>query len=95
MADAKDGGVMTTAGIEKAAKAARRTGRDVWLTDPGARGDGRFTVRCTPAGARIGMFRYTLPDGTRDTLRVGAYDVSARDGLTLADYAAARASGRD
>jgi len=78
-------GMVTTAAIEKATRAAKRTGSDVWLTDPGARGEGRFTVRCTPAGARVGMFRYTLPDGTRDTLRVGAYDPAGRDGLTLTE----------
>jgi integrase len=77
--------MVTAAGIEKAAKHARRVGADVWLTDPGARGSGRFMIRCTPAGARIGMFRYTLPDGTRDTLRVGAFDPNGRDGLTLAE----------
>lgn len=77
--------MVTAAGVEKAAKHARRTGADVWLTDAGARGEGRFMIRCTPAGARIGMFRYTKADGTRDTLRVGAYDQHGRDGLTLTE----------
>jgi integrase len=77
--------MVTTAEIEKAARAAQRRGKDVWLIDPAPRGEGRFMVRCTPAGARVGMYRYTMADGSRDTLRVGAYDPDGRDGLTLAE----------
>jgi integrase len=82
---AKRAGKITTAEIERATRDAKNAGADVWLTDPGARGEGRFMVRCTPAGARIGMYRYTKPDGTRDTLRVGTYDADGRNGLTLTE----------
>jgi flagellar hook-associated protein FlgK len=64
--------VITAREIDVASSKARATRKDIWLTDPGVRGRGRFTVRCTPSGARICMYRYTRADGTRDTMRVGA-----------------------
>ena len=77
------GGVITAREIDVAASKARASRKDIWLTDPGVRGRGRFTIRCTPSGARICMYRYTRADGTRDTLRVGDYDPQGVAGLTL------------
>lgn len=77
------GGVITTREIDLATSKARAYRKDIWLTDPGVRGRGRFTIRCTPSGARICMYRYTRADGTRDTLRVGDYDPRGVAGLTL------------
>jgi integrase len=77
------GGVITAREIDVATSKARASRKDIWLTDPGVRGRGRFTIRCTPSGARICMYRYTRADGTRDTLRVGDYDAHGVAGLTL------------
>jgi integrase len=77
------GGVITAREIDVATSKARASRKDIWLTDPGVRGRGRFTIRCTPSGARICMYRYTRADGTRDTLRVGDYDPRGVAGLTL------------
>lgn len=77
------GGVITAREIDVASSKARASRKDIWLTDPGVRGRGRFTIRCTPSGARICMYRYTLADGTRDTMRVGEYDPQGVVGLTL------------
>jgi len=79
----KRGGKFTGREIEGATLEARQTGKDVWLTDAGSRGEGRFTCRCTPAGARIFAYRYTGAGGTRDVLRIASYDPKAQDGLTL------------
>ena len=75
--------MITARAIDVATSKARASLKDIWLTDPGVRGRGRFTIRCTPSGARICMYRYTRPDGTRDTLRVGDYDPQGVAGLTL------------
>jgi len=75
--------VITAREIDVATSKARASRKDIWLTDPGVRGRGRFTIRCTPNGARICMYRYTRADGTRDTLRVGDYDPQGVAGLSL------------
>lgn len=67
-------GVITAREIQAATSAAVATRSDVWLTDPGARGQGRFTIRCTASGALVCMFRHTRTDGTREILKVGDYD---------------------
>jgi integrase len=77
------GGVITAREIEAGTSKAKAVGRDVWLTDPGARGQGRFTIRCTPSGARVCMYRYTRVDGTRDILKVADYDPRGVTGMTL------------
>ena len=77
------GGMITAREIDAATSKARSSRKDVWLTDPGVRGRGRFTIRCTPSGARICMYRYTCADGTRDILKVGDYDPHGVVGLTL------------
>lgn len=76
-------GVITAREIDAATSKARASRKDVWLTDPGVRGRGRFTIRCTPSGARICMYRYTCADGTRDILRVADYDPHGTAGMTL------------
>jgi len=75
--------VITTREIDVATSKARSSKKDVWLTDPGVRGRGRFTIRRTPSGARICTYRYTRADGTRDILRValGSAHLSNRSGL--------------
>ena len=75
--------MVTAREIEAASNKAKVEGKDVWLTDPAARGQGRFMVRCTAAGARVCMYRQTLADGTRDTLKVADYDPRGVSGMTL------------
>ena len=75
--------MVTAREIEAASGKAKSNGKDVWLTDPGARGQGRFTVRCTAAGARVCMYRHTRADGTRDVLKVADYDPRGVAGMTL------------
>jgi len=75
--------VVTAREIEAASARAKSEARDIWLTDPAARGQGRFTIRCTPSGARVCMYRYTLADGARDILKVADYDRRGVVGMTL------------
>ena len=77
------GGVITAREIDAGTSKARASKKDVWLTDPGARGQGRFTIRCTPSGACVCMYRYTQSDGTRDILKVADYDRRGVAGMTL------------
>lgn len=77
--------MMTVRAIETASTKARVSGKDVWLTDPAARGQGRFTLRCTPSGACVFMFRHTRAKNTRDILKVGNYDLRGINGLTLSE----------
>lgn len=75
--------MITAREIEAASGRAKADARDVWLTDPAARGQGRFTIRCTPSGARVCMYRHTRADGTRDILKVADYDPRGVVGMTL------------
>jgi len=75
--------MITAREIEAASGRAKADARDVWLTDPAARGQGRFTIRCTPSGARVCMYRHTRADGTRDILKVADYDPRGVVGTTL------------
>lgn len=70
---------------------ASATSADIWITEDGPRGAGRFLGRITPRGERAFYFRYTASDGSRDTLPIGIYDPKGRAGLKLAD-ARAKAS---
>jgi hypothetical protein len=76
-------GVITARQIEGATSQARAQSRDIGLTDAAARGQGRFTIRCTASGARVCMFRYTRRDGRRDILKIADYDPRGVSGLTL------------
>ena len=58
--------------------------KDQWLTETGPRGHGRFTARIGKSGEKLFYFRYTASDGSRVTLPIGAYDPTAKSGLTLA-----------
>jgi len=79
----KRGGKFTAREIEGATLEAKSIGKDIWLTDAGSRGEGRFTCRCTRAGGRIFMYRYVSHAGKRDVLRIASYDPKGVDGLTL------------
>ena len=61
------------------------TDKDQWFSDDWGRGDGRFLGRVTPAGRSCFYFRYTLPDGKRDTMLIGDYSKDGKSGYTLAD----------
>ena len=76
-------GKITTREVETASRLARATAAEVPLTDPGARGEGRFLARCFPSGAVTFGYRHTVSNGERDTLPIGAYDPKGLDGLTL------------
>lgn len=64
---------------------AATTSGDIWLTEDGPRGAGRFLGRITPRGERTFYFRYTTSDGSRDTLPIGAYDPKGNGGMKLAE----------
>ena len=76
-------GMVTAREIEAGSSKAKADGKDVWLTDPGARGQGRFIIRCTASGARVCMYRHTRADGKRDILKVADYDPRGVAGMTL------------
>lgn len=63
----------------------KATDKDQWFSDDWGRGDGRFLGRITPNGRSCFYFRYTLPDGKRDTLPIGDYSKDGKGGITLAD----------
>lgn len=44
-----------------------------WLSDDSTRGGGQFTARKMAGGAVAFYFRYTLPDGGRDMLKIGEW----------------------
>lgn len=69
---------------EKQMQAAAAVG-DIWITEDGPRGAGRFMGRITPRGERAFYFRHTTSDGSRDTLPIGSYDPKGRAGFKLAD----------
>lgn len=73
-------GILTDREMQKKA-----TGKDLWLTEDGPRGAGRFVGRITPSGERSFYFRHTTSSGDRDALRIGVYDPKGKDGLTLAE----------
>lgn len=60
------------------------TEKDQWLAEAAPRGAGRFMGRISPSGERSFYFRYTLPEGKRDTLRIGKYHPKGKDGMTVA-----------
>lgn len=61
--------------IRKAAREAKASGADVWLTGKEkTRGIGRLRLRVTPSGGGIFYFRYTDASGRRDQLALGIYN---------------------
>ena len=54
-----------------------------WQTAGGNKGAGRLAAFGMKAGGAAFYFRYTKPDGTRDSLPIGHFDAKGRDGLTL------------
>ena len=58
---------------------------DIWITEDGPRGSGRFLARITSRGERAFYFRHTTSDGKRDTLPIGAYDPKGASGLKLSE----------
>lgn len=61
-----------------------------WLADDSTRGGGRFTARRLPGGAVAFYFRYTLPEGGRDLLKIGEWSERG-DGTFLLTLEQARA----
>jgi integrase len=54
-----------------------------WLSDPAAKGAGRFMARLKPGGGCQFYFRYTNSSGKREFLPLGTYDARGTKGLTL------------
>jgi len=71
--------------ITDKAMQSKPTDKDQWFSDDWGRGDGRFLGRVTSKGRSCFYFRYTLPDGNRDTLPIGDYCKDGKGGVTLAD----------
>lgn len=69
---------LTTKGI-----AALKQGE--WASDGGARGAGALVFRRSASGEILAYFRYTLPNGKRDTLAIGTYDEKGQSGLALTE----------
>jgi integrase len=80
--------------ISDAAMRARPEASDVWLIEPGARGEGRLVGRITPAGARSMYYRYSAPGGERVRLLIGPYDARG-DGKATFTVQQARDRARD
>jgi hypothetical protein len=54
-----------------------------WLSDGGRKGAGRLLATKLKTGSVVFYFRYTKPDGTRDTLPLGSFDPEGAAGLKL------------
>lgn len=65
-------GDLSALSIAAALKRSAETGKDEWLPDGTGRGSGRLLLRAT-AGGGFWYFRYSTPDGRRDTLPLGPY----------------------
>ncbi|MGA7181415.1 MAG: tyrosine-type recombinase/integrase [Thiobacillaceae bacterium] len=75
---------ITDKGIAKAARDAKSSGTDVWLTDASkARGVGRLRLRASESGQIAFYFRYSNSAGKRDSIVLGSYDIKGAAGLTL------------
>jgi integrase len=71
---------------DRTIQAAKAEGKDKWITDGGARGSGRLCLRVQPSGRRIFYFRYSGPEGIRQSLALGEYSQKGgRAGLTLTE----------
>ena len=70
--------------IPKAARDAKASGADIWLTDEQKqRGVGRLRLRATAAGQCAFYFRYSDGTGKQDSIALGIYDAKGKDGLSL------------
>ncbi|MEO8802941.1 MAG: hypothetical protein ABI304_07345, partial [Rudaea sp.] len=49
-----------------------------WLSAGGNKGAGRLSAFGKKAGGAAFYFRYTKPDGTRDSMPLGHYDAKGR-----------------
>lgn len=75
---------LTDKEITKAINDAKKSGVDVFLTDPAkARGIGRLRFRARPTGQCLLYFRYVDTQGKQDSLALGVYDITGKTGLTL------------
>lgn len=77
--------IFTTDSIKAASRKADLLGFDVWITEDGARGEGRLRLRASPNGATAYFFRYSR-DGKQYQLRIH------EDGLAEARLEAGRLS---
>lgn len=60
--------------------------KDEWISDGGARGNGRLYLRVQPSGRKSFYYRYAGPGGERQSLALGEYlQKGGRAGLTLTD----------
>jgi len=60
----------------------------IWKSDGPAgtgRGSGTLLFRRSDSGAVVAYFRYTKPDGKRDTMPIGQFDERGKAGMTLAE----------
>lgn len=80
--------------ISEKAMQARPADRDHWLIESGARGEGRFVGRITPAGARLFYYRYSASSGERVRILIGPYD-SRGDGRANFTVQQARDKARE
>jgi integrase len=75
---------ITDRGIQKAARDAKSSGGDIWLTDASTqRGVGRLQLRATETGQSAFYFRYSDSNSKRVAMPIGSYDDKGAAGLTL------------
>lgn len=71
---------------DRTIQAAKATDKDEWLSDGGARGAGRLYLRVQVSGRKSFYYRYTGPEGDRQSLPLGEYtQKGGRAGLTLTE----------
>lgn len=74
---------ITNKTVDAAKRNAQRTGKDVWITEDGARGEGRLRLRAFPRGGVAYYFRYNLKGysqngkGDQRQLRLDADNLTA------------------
>lgn len=80
----------TDASLKKALSDAKREGKTIWTSDPGAeRGKGVLQLRAMPDGKGRWYYRYSLPGGKTERIPLGTYGFGV-DELTLAGARLAR-----
>ncbi|MWV11158.1 tyrosine-type recombinase/integrase [Pseudomonas sp. R-28-1W-6] len=90
----KTGIILNNLLIKAACAEAKKSKKEVWLTEAGGRGEGRMRLRAFPNGEHVFYYRYSL-DGVQKQLRIDKEDLAeARDKASrLADLY--RAGHRD